>query len=415
MRITLRVVVLIVLIVVTALALPGLTAPSFAQSVPAGTTDAKTASTVPFQVQFDIAAGMFYDDNLFWRPVGTEDTILRITPSIDARRESARVSFSSRYRLDSERYTQHSELDDPFAAQAADLDFIVRPNPMTTFGLRGAYSRTHRPGELNTTTGLAIGRQLASVGGAGAELTRRLGPLSSVQAGYGFDGTDVTIGTDSLAHDAYARLKRDVSTRDQLYLTYRAQYWTFYPDLRILGTFSTAPPETPLFSQTALLGWSRRLTSVATLTLEAGPRLTTGEVEPEVTAAIGGRVARGTALNLSYAHTRTAAVGVIGLVDTDRILADIRYRRPEAWDIVVAGGLFRDVVPGFDRVTAYQATAEIRRAITRRVWFVASGRTSFNIRRAGDVAPGDERIRQRSIGLSLQITPFGPRRPRSES
>jgi hypothetical protein len=356
-------------------------------------------------VQFDVAAGMVYDDNLFWRPVNTADTIARISPSIEARRESARFSFSSHYRLDSERYTQHPELNDAFAAQSSDLDFIVR-NPMTSLSLRGTYARTHRPGELNTTTGLVLGRQLASVGGSSAVVAHRMGPHSTVQAGYGFDGTDITIGPDSLEHDAHLRLARDVGSQDQIYVTYRGEHWTFYPDTSILNH--------TILSHTGVLGWTRRLTPFATLTLEAGPRLSSGEVRPEVAATVSGRVAERAAISLSYAHTRTAAVGVLNLVDTDRILWDMTYRNPAAWEVMLGGGVFRDVVPGLDRVVAYQATADIRRAITRRVWLVATGRMSFNTRQAGDVAPGNEEIRQRSIGLALRITPISPRRPRSE-
>jgi hypothetical protein len=396
MRITSRDLVFI------ALGILGLTMPVAGQSVPAGPKDAGATSTVPFQVQFDIAAGMVYDDNIFWRPVGTDDTILRITPAIEARRQSAHVSFSSRYRLDSERYAEHSELNDPFAAQNADLDLFLRPDPRTTLALRGGYSRTHRPGELNTTTGLVLGRQLASVGGASTELSYRLGAVSAVQVGYGFDGTDTEMGPDSLEHAAHVRLTRDMNPKDQTYVAYRLQHWTFYPG-------------NPILSQTAVAGWSRRLTPLATVTLEAGPRLTSGDVQPEVMVGIGGHVAKGTGVTLSYAHTQTAAVGVVGLVDTDRLLADFSYRSPAAWDVNFAGGLFRDIVAGFDRVVAYQVSADVRRAISSRVWLLTTARASFNTRRAGDVAPGDERIRQRSIAVSLQITPFGPRRPRSES
>src|SRR5262245_9445187 len=78
-----------------------------AQTASTPAPEAKPPTTFPLQVQFDVEAGMVYDDNLFWQPVATDDTILRISPMFDARRESSRASFSARYRLDAERYTHH--------------------------------------------------------------------------------------------------------------------------------------------------------------------------------------------------------------------------------------------------------------------------------------------------------------------
>ena len=119
-------------------------------------------------------------------------------------------------------------------------------------------------------------------------------------------------------------------------------------------------------------------------------------------------------MSLSYAHTQTVAIGFIGLIETDRLLAAITYRHPVSWEVVLSGGAFRNVVQGIEIVEAYQASADVRRALTRQVWLGASLGASFNNRGAGNIAPVDTRIRQRSISLSLRVSPGRPRKPRSE-
>jgi hypothetical protein len=365
-----------------------------------GAPEVAAPASVPLQVQFDLDAGPAYNDNLFWRPVGTADSILRITPDVDVRRDTARWAMDARYRFDSERYTNHPELNTPLARQDADLSLTMRPDTRTALALTGQYRRTLWPNELNVTTGLAFGRQPASVIDAGSEWTRRIGQHSSVLAGYAFTADHLQDGPDTRVHAAHARLSHEAGVQNNVYLTYIEERWAFQPG-------------EPVSTHAVLAGWSKRLTAAVMLTLEGGPRLTDGVLAPELSAAFTRRLAQRATASLSYSRTQTVAVGVAGPIETDRALVAFAYRNPVSWDVALSGGAYRNVAHQTD-IFAYQMSAEIKRALTPRVSLVTSLGAAFNDRKASDIAPVGEQVRQRVIALSLHLSPVRARRPRSE-
>jgi hypothetical protein len=332
-----------------------------------------------------------YDDNVFWRPVGTADLIQRVTPSVEMHHETLRLTLSNRYRFDMERYTDHPELTTPFARGNAGIEATIRPSTRTAVALRAGYQRTQTASELNVTTGLTTGRQLASLLEFGSELTQAIGPRGSVAIGYEFGANRVVDGIDSQSHSARVRFARRVGVRDDLRIAYLRDRWAFLPG-------------EPVSSHVGTVGWSRRLTPVTKLTLEGGPRLTAGLLRPEVNLSLARHVAEKADVSLFYSHTHTVAVGFPGLIETDRVQATVAYQQPTKWDVRLAAGPFRDIAHE-TQIVAYQVSAEIDRALIRSVWLAASFDSSFNDLKVGSPAAFDEHIRRNSIALSLRISP----------
>ena len=346
-------------------------------------------------VQADVAVGVAYDDNVFWRPLATPDLIQRVTPSIEMHHETPRLTLSNRYRFDAERYTDHPELTTPFARGDAAIEAAIRSSTRTKLALRAGYQRTQTASELNVTTGLATGRLLGSRGEFSSELTRTAGANGSVIVGYEFGADAVEEGIDNQSHSARLRFTRGVGTRDEVQVAYLGERWAFQPG-------------EPILSHVGSVGWSRRITPLTKLTLEGGPRLTAGLVQPEVKASLSRRVEERTEVALTYSHTRTVAVGLPELIETDSMQASVAYRQPGKWDVVFGGGSFRNVLREGE-VLAYQLSGEIARALSGPLWLAATFDASLNDHKVGGIAAFDQRVRRDVVALSLRVSPRSPR------
>jgi hypothetical protein len=338
----------------------------------------------------ELTAGWIVDDNLFFRSAGTADLILRVTPSLEARRESPSFGLAARYRFDAERFADHADLTTAFARQDAALNLTMRPTGRVMVGLQGAYQRTQTPGELNLTTGLTSLRTLASRWQAGGQLGWS-GMQTSLTAGFDLAVDSLRDGLDTVSQAMRVRLARRPSARREIYVTYLGERRDFRPG--------------PVFlSNVATIGLAWRLTSVTTFTMAAGPRVAAGKLRPDVEATLARRIATRADLSVAYARTQTIAVGVAELIEVDRVTFRAVYRQPDRWEVAFTGGAFRNRWSG-TTIRAHDLAAALSRVVAPSVAIVTTFSTTSNQRR-GPGAPGfPERIRRNAIVVLLRLTP----------
>jgi hypothetical protein len=360
-----------------------------------GKTPAATDPRPPSLVRSEVAVGLISDDNLFFRPVGSADLVLRVTPLLELHRATPRLATDLRYRFDAERFTDHPDLTTPLARQDAQLEVKLRPNQGTTFSMRGGYQRTHNAGELNLTTGLTSQRLLATRRLAGAELVHDIGPRMVFSTSYDFANDDVQHGTSADSNAVRARLSRQVGARDEVIVSAVGEQVQFHPGART-------------YSGVGLLGWSRRMTQKTTITLLGGARVTGGKVRPDVDVAVTRKFGQQFDLAARYARTQTIAVGLTELVEVDRVSFRFAYVHRDRWEAVLTSGGFRNVFPGYE-VLAYTLEADVSRFLNRHIAIAASYNTTLNDRRVVTPLTFSEQIRRQAIGLGLRVTSWSPR------
>src|SRR2546428_6687968 len=94
------------------------------------------------------------DDNLNYsidKPL--RDRVNRITPALDLRFDSPRLRVFGTYSLDSERYANHSFMNDDRARQRAGVDIKYDVGPRLLLLMQSKYIDTNTQADLNVDTG----------------------------------------------------------------------------------------------------------------------------------------------------------------------------------------------------------------------------------------------------------------------
>ena len=269
------------------------------------------------------------DDNLFSTPgEETEDRITRLTPQVDARYRSARLSLAGRYALDAERYAEHPELDTSRARQHAALDLSARPSHRIGLALHGGYQTTLTPGgDLNLATGLAAGRVRARRLEVRPSIDWRSGPSSGGSVTF-TQTTDSLAGGESTGTRSGAiELERRTSPRNTA-------------SLRLATTRYDFETSIDTTAHVMSVGWDRDLGRRAALALRGGPRFSEGRTDPEISASLRGDF-KTLHVALSGARTLATAIGRAGAVMTDSLMPSVAWQ-PRPWIQVSASpGYFR--------------------------------------------------------------------------
>src|SRR5207247_2162239 len=100
-------------------------------------------------------------------------------------------------------------------------------------------------------------------------------------------------------------------------------------------------------SHTLAAGWTTKLTHMTTLSLEGGPRLSDGRIEPDVTARLSERFKIGE-VSLTYQRTETAVINQPGAVETNSVLAALALSPTRRLQIDVGSGFSVTATPGGD-------------------------------------------------------------------
>jgi len=322
---------------------------SMAQATSVAQEEPEASLTRGIQARLGVAG--VYDDNVYWTARPTADFIWRITPELTVRHKSPRVTLLGSYAFDAERFAQYQSLSDPLARQTALFDASINPSSTLTLEMNAGYQSTSTAADLNVATGLASVRLPASEWHAGSRLTRSAGPKTEMALEYAFSRGLHAIG-DIVSHTVDVRLTRRMSARDQGHLLAESRWFQF-------------PTDSPIRSQIAVLGWSRRATPTVTVNLEGGPRYTAGSVRPELSAAIR-HVSGSRQMSASYALTQATALGVDRIIDVRRAQAELAYRPRDTFQVALLGAVFSNSTQrSVSRV--YHFSAVLTRPIARRL------------------------------------------------
>jgi hypothetical protein len=379
------------------------------------------AAQARVEVVPSIAAAYVYDDNLFYEPdaPGEEkalDAMWRITPGVTLTRESRRARVIGRYLFEAERYRDHPEV---FARQQGSFRLTARPAPQVELALDAGVDSTRSPSELNLTTGLLTERRPAWRWAVSPEVAWQLQPRVELVMSYrgtvdrlaarDFDdpgspflvpdllapeGPDLlpSVATTLYSHEGRVGATYAVSGRHDFTAGYQVR--------RFSGD------RTPLLLHVPTVGFSSRLTRYTRLTVSAGPRLGGERVGSEVAAALEQTHRRLTA-SATYDRTTTTAMGLAGVVDSNRISGGIAYRNPGRTEVGVRGGLFRNTFEGVT-ATVYQVGGHFTQTLAGPLALSASYAVNWQHGRFGrPLLPGEpeERLRRGVAAVQLVFAP----------
>jgi hypothetical protein len=246
-----------------------------------------------------------YDDNLFQQPHAEGDLSVRFSPRLDAVRTTGKLTVSSRFALDAERFAQHPELTTARAREDAAVDARYAASRRLSIAGAASFTDTQTPADLNEITALTPGRAQARRVTVHPSVTYSLGPSADASVGYTMTSDTLHGGVSVSTQTASSSLERRVSARTGVRIEYLEQRVVFGGSQAIGSHAFTAE-------------WTRALNRGATLALRAGPRMTGGVFAPEL-AATARLLQRAGNLSLSYQRTQTTLIGLGGIADVNGV------------------------------------------------------------------------------------------------
>jgi hypothetical protein len=247
-----------------------------------------------------------YDDNVFFATSQRQDDfITHISPALEGGYRTAPLSLLGYYGFDAEVFADHSDLNTAQARQQGGVDFRYEASRQLTVEAEAMYNETETPEELNFTAVLQPGRQTAETYSAGASLDYRIDPVMEADLSYTFAHDDLEGDFDTDTHTVSTGLAREMGPRDTVSVGYSFQRYLFD-----LGDDVSAHVPT--------VGWAHAFTPRTSVELLGGPRISDGDVDPEVSASIRHSLQRGQ-LSLTYARGESTVIGQTDTFTTEMI------------------------------------------------------------------------------------------------
>lgn len=245
-----------------------------------------------------------YDDNVFARVNGAAGQMLQLRPSLEGSYEAPTVKLLGLYSFDMQR-SNFSSLNTLDARRHALGDTQFRTSPFTTLGFSGRYDRSETPGEINFDSGVLGERRQAERLELTPTYAHRFDTRTSMTAGYDWTTENLIDGERGTLHIGRAMLSREVGTRTSLSAGYVGRYFVDH-----IADHT---------SHGVIVGWNRQLAPGTTVSLFAGPKVTSyGGLTPEASAAFA-RATNRIRLAVDYWHGETIILGVLGPVRADSI------------------------------------------------------------------------------------------------
>jgi hypothetical protein len=340
-----------------------------------------------------VAYTTVFDDNVFVTPDRAEgDVIARLTSGVDMQYERPLMTMTGHYHFDAERFSDHPSLNTVNGRQDAAVDVRSRQFRNVIFGTDATMTATNTPSELNTVSGLAVGRARAARVVAHPSLTWESDPNTSFRLSYSYAFDRLEAGPRAHTQGAGFAMERRRSARQKFAVTYTAERFAFDQAPPILSHVSTLGLET-----------SGRSSSV---NVAAGVRLTDSRLSPELSLAARRALRRGE-LSLGYARTRTTVVGVFGALDTQSLVGAATYD--------AGRGLRLQAAPGISALTVEDRQAYVFRValeasvpIGRALALVAASTINSQRARFGD--PRWIALSHRVLSVGVRVAPPATRR-----
>lgn len=255
-----------------------------------------------------------YDDNIFAVPESQHpqsDLVARFGPTFEVGRHTRRLEMNAKYGMAAERYFEQITLNTDVARQEGVFDVDYHASPRTEVRLDGGYVDTQSPRELNLTTLVNVGRARGERLSLHSGIAQAISPVTQFSADYTISNDTLAEQSSNLSHLGRLGLKWDTSKRTHVRLDAQARYVQFRNLGVDLGSATT---------EAITAGISHQFTPLASVDIEAGPRITGGEVRPDVTASLHYRLQKGE-ISASYITTQDTTVGAVGFFDVQRVSA----------------------------------------------------------------------------------------------
>ena len=245
-----------------------------------------------------------YDDNVFAGVEGSAGQMLQLRPSLEGSYESPTGRLLGLYSFDMQR-SNFSSLNTLDARRHALGETLFRTSPFTTLGLLMRYDRSETPGEIDFDSGILGERRQAERVEINPTFARRLNTRTSMTAGYDWTTENLIDGERGTLHIGRAVVSRDVGTRTSLSAGYVGRYFIDH-----IADHT---------SHGLVAGWNRQLGPGTTVSIFAGPKVTSyGGLTPEASATFA-RATNRIKLAVDYWHGETIVLGVQGPVRADSI------------------------------------------------------------------------------------------------
>jgi hypothetical protein len=323
-----------------------------------------------------------YDSNVFGTSSNERsDFITRISPGVTFGYQSTPLTLLVSYGFGAEIYADNSDLNG-VNRHNGSLDFRYLPNPRLTLGLGASFVQSEStsgqaifltaPPAAAAPSGpapapTAAPAATAAAPGAGApapisgvetgrRTTRqytvapsagyRLDALTTVRGGYTFNRSEVEGSPTDNSHALTLSGERQFTPLDAGSVTYIFRYFDTEDDDTPDASNGTGDEVTN--SHALLLGYSRRLTEFADVSVAAGPSISDqGDVGAEARASFGYRW-RTVALALGYARTQDIVTGRQGAQTVDAVTGSLSW--------IITRELSASLAPGVSFISSDDAT-----------------------------------------------------------
>jgi hypothetical protein len=295
-----------------------------------------------------------HDDNLFYaQKNAASDLIFRVSPGLGLRVESPRLTASTSFEFDNDRYGSYSSLSNRRARQRGLMDLQYRATPRLTVALNGAYTDTTTPAELNLITGLATTRVRAQQLNVRPTGSFRVSSVLTAHIEMSSTRENLTNGMAIRAQKEKAGIERRLTPRDLLSADYEQGRYVF--DLN-------PGARTTMRSSALVAGWTHDLTPTSQFKVQAGPRIVDGSTLPELAASFTQRWKFST-MTISGLQTQTTFIGLVGTVQTQDLDARFTYHPTRSLTAYAWPAAIRILNQGL-QVRVYQLVVGARYAIT---------------------------------------------------
>jgi hypothetical protein len=288
-----------------------------------------------------LSVATVYDDNVFSQPQGTADIITSLQPSLEGQLRSPTVNLQSLMSFDMQRSARQTTPTTLAARRHAMFDGRVQSTPSVLLGLTGLYDRTETASDLSLSAGLLLPRQRAQSIQATPSVAFRVAPRTTMTSHYDWTHQALSGSPGSDLHVAHLGVARRSSPRTTWSVGYLER--RFVDDAEALR------------SHVGLLGWAREFASGTKLSVQAGPRLSSGGVVPEVQAAFIRRTPA-TQIVADYWRGDTMVLGIRGPVEIDRGTTSMTWTVRRGLDLGTTLGVFHTTALDSADTTLYHAT-----------------------------------------------------------
>src|SRR5438552_6603584 len=271
-----------------------------------------------------------FDDNIFGSSVNREsDFISRFSPGLQGGYNSDPFTLLLSGGFEADIFAKHSELNDPVTGWNAGLNLRYLPIRRLTLGGNLGYTETKSLQALNQTlTTLTLanplnpantvqqGRQKTTFLGASSSAVYQFTPVTSGTSSISYTESTLQGGASNTAYGAQVGVSRQFTLRDTGTLR---DIQHLFESTGIPTTYTNAPT----------VGWTRQLTPLVTLSLQAGPQFSSrGGVGAYANTSLAyeykfaDRVIRASA---AYVHSQGFVIGQAGPTTADTFSTTIAF------------------------------------------------------------------------------------------